>query len=85
MIPWYDLDKSHTELLFNMIRRAIKILEIHLSRTTNQFDEKLLPRMLNVALNYPAFTPAVKKQILEDKVEIFFCNSYLLIKFLEDF
>lgn len=68
MIPWHLLKQNTVDLMFELIKRAIESLEYHISRPSSQIDKDLLPRMINTALHYPAFSIIQKQQFIQEKV-----------------
>lgn len=68
MIPWHLLKQNTVDLMFELIKRAIESLEYHVSRPSSQIDKDLLPRMINTAVHYPAFSVIQKQQFIQEKV-----------------
>ena len=66
MIPWHLLNQDTVDLMFELIERAIKSLEYHVNRSSSQIDKNLLPRMINTALHYPAFSVIQKQKFIQE-------------------
>ena len=81
MIPWQAVKPRTVGLMFEMINKAIESLEFHLSRSSNQIDEGLLPRMLLTAQYYPAFSNSQRQQFFQELVTSQTCFLLVSLNF----